>query len=152
WPSRCGRLRQGAGRTQEMPAERAGLSVATIGALEEGQRRRPHPHTLAALADALGLSYDERAGLLEAASGSTEPQAQRSPQLVWGGQWSTDQDPTPRLAARAAPAARVVRLPVPPTALIGRESEVEACAAALDPNRSVRRPLPLPRPGGGGQA
>src|SRR5262249_48673682 len=91
--SRLRRLRQGAGLTQEMLAERAGLSVATIGALEEGQRRRSHPHTVVALADALGLSNDERTGLLEAAHESSEPPARRSPQLMHGGQLSADQEP-----------------------------------------------------------
>jgi DNA-binding XRE family transcriptional regulator len=41
--SRLRRLRHRTGLTQEMLAERAGVSVATVGALEEGQRRRPHP-------------------------------------------------------------------------------------------------------------
>jgi transcriptional regulator with XRE-family HTH domain len=39
-----------AGLTQEVLAERAGLSLATLGALEQG-RRQPRPHTVAALAD-----------------------------------------------------------------------------------------------------
>src|SRR5262249_47410172 len=67
------RLRQRAGLTQEVLAERAGVSVATIGALEEGQRRRSYPNTAAALAEALGLSGDERAWLLQAASGNDAP-------------------------------------------------------------------------------
>ena len=61
------RLRLQARLTQEVLAERAGVSVATIGALEEERRRQPYPHTVAALAEALRLSGDERAAL-EAAS------------------------------------------------------------------------------------
>ncbi len=53
--------RQAAGLTQEELAERAGLSVKAISALESGRRRRPYPHTVRALADALGLSDEERA-------------------------------------------------------------------------------------------
>src|SRR6185312_1533387 len=55
------RLRVAAGLSQEALAERAGLSVQAIGALETGKRRRPYPNTIAALADALGLSERERA-------------------------------------------------------------------------------------------
>jgi predicted ATPase/DNA-binding XRE family transcriptional regulator len=57
-------LRLRAGLTQEALAERAGVSVATIGAIEEGQRRRPYPHTLRALADSLELSAADRAALI----------------------------------------------------------------------------------------
>jgi predicted ATPase len=45
------RLRQRAALSQEELAARAGVSVSTIRALEEAQRRRSHPHTLAAPAD-----------------------------------------------------------------------------------------------------
>jgi predicted ATPase len=133
-----------------MFAERAGVSVATIGALEEGQRRRPHPHTLAALADALGLSSEERARLLEAASGSSTSSVVRSPQRGRGARSSTEREPAP---APVAPGARVarVRLPVPPTALIGRESELATATALLDPSRSTVRLLTLTGPGGVGK-
>jgi transcriptional regulator with XRE-family HTH domain len=63
---RLRRLRVAAGLSQEALAERAGLSAQAIGALETGKRRRPYPHTVAALADALGLTEMERAALAEA--------------------------------------------------------------------------------------
>ncbi|HEV8637512.1 MAG TPA: helix-turn-helix domain-containing protein, partial [Chloroflexota bacterium] len=130
------RLRVRAGLTQEVLAERAGLGVATIGALEEGRRRRPYPSTVAALAAALGLAPADRAALLELASGpSARPDAPGPPPTAHG---------TTRPAAR-------VRLPVPPTALIGRETEVAAASAMLDPARSAVRLLTLVGPGGVGK-
>ena len=56
-------LRVRAGLTQEELAERAGLTPHAISALERGTRTRPYPHTLRALADALGLDEVERADL-----------------------------------------------------------------------------------------
>jgi transcriptional regulator with XRE-family HTH domain len=58
---RLRQLREAAGFTQEELAERAGLSVKAISALERGRRQRPYPHTVRALADALGLAEDARA-------------------------------------------------------------------------------------------
>jgi transcriptional regulator with XRE-family HTH domain len=59
-------LRETAGLTQEELAERAGLTAKTISLLERGERKRPHPHTVRTLADALGLSEGGRAVLTEA--------------------------------------------------------------------------------------
>ncbi|SDW64230.1 Helix-turn-helix domain-containing protein [Amycolatopsis xylanica] len=53
------RLREDARLTQEQLAEKAGLSTNAISALERGDRKRPYPHTLNALATALGLGEDE---------------------------------------------------------------------------------------------
>jgi transcriptional regulator with XRE-family HTH domain len=61
------KLREAAGLTQEELASRAGLSPTAVSALERGQRKRPYPHTVRALADALDLSDDERAALIDAA-------------------------------------------------------------------------------------
>jgi tetratricopeptide (TPR) repeat protein/transcriptional regulator with XRE-family HTH domain len=58
------RLRGAVGLSQAELAERAGLSVKAISALERGERRRPYPHTLRALAAALRLSAEDRAALL----------------------------------------------------------------------------------------
>ena len=49
------RQREAAGLSQEALAERAGLTADAVSALERGARRRPYPHTVRALADALGL-------------------------------------------------------------------------------------------------
>ena len=61
--TRLRQLREAAGLTQEELAERAGLTADAIAALERGRRRRPYPHTLRALADALGLPEEGRAAL-----------------------------------------------------------------------------------------
>ncbi|MDP9437408.1 MAG: helix-turn-helix domain-containing protein, partial [Actinomycetota bacterium] len=48
------RLRDAAGLTQEELAQRAGLTAKAVSALERGERRRPYPHTVRSLSDALG--------------------------------------------------------------------------------------------------
>ena len=64
---RLRRLRETAGLTQEELASRAHLSSDAVSALERGQRKRPYPHTVRALANALGLSEDERDVLIASA-------------------------------------------------------------------------------------
>ena len=51
--ARLRRLRGAAGLTQEELALRAGLSSDAVSRLERGQRKRPYPHTVRALAGAL---------------------------------------------------------------------------------------------------
>jgi DNA-binding XRE family transcriptional regulator len=65
-------LRQAAGLTQEELASRAGLSPNAVGALERGARRRPYPHTVRALSNALNLPEDKRAALLAAVHGQDD--------------------------------------------------------------------------------
>ena len=98
---RLRRLRQAAGLTQEELASRAGLTAKGISALERGERRRPYPHTVRSLANALGIPEEERATLIEAV-------------------------PKRGDVAHPAPAA-VVRstLPAPSTPLVGRERALE---------------------------
>src|SRR5262245_27298517 len=67
------RLRAASGLSQEALAERAGLSVKAVSALEQGTRRRPHPQTLRALSFGLGLSAEGRALLLSVAAGQATP-------------------------------------------------------------------------------
>jgi transcriptional regulator with XRE-family HTH domain len=55
------RARRHAGLTQELLAERAGISVRAITDLERGVNRSPRRDTLEMLADALELSADARA-------------------------------------------------------------------------------------------
>jgi transcriptional regulator with XRE-family HTH domain len=47
------RLREAAGLTQEELASRSGLSAIAVSSLERGARKRPYPHTVRSLADAL---------------------------------------------------------------------------------------------------
>jgi transcriptional regulator with XRE-family HTH domain len=70
-------LRLQAGLAQEALAERARLSVVTIGALERGRRSAPYPETLAKLAGALRLNSRDR-GKFEAAAGRP-PRPRRRP-------------------------------------------------------------------------
>ena len=58
-----------AGLSQEALAERSGLSVDAISALEQGRRTRPRAFTVGVLADALALDAADRAVLVSAAAG-----------------------------------------------------------------------------------
>ncbi|GAA3548470.1 tetratricopeptide repeat protein [Kribbella ginsengisoli] len=60
-------FRREAALTQEALAERAGLSVEAVRLLEAGRRRNPRPSTVRQLVEALGLSEQDGARLLEAA-------------------------------------------------------------------------------------
>ncbi len=101
------RLREAAALTQEELAQRAGLTAKGISDLERGARRRPYPHTVRSLADALELAEDERAALFAA---------------------------VPKRGGTAAGEAVEVlapTLPVQPTPLFGRERDLEEIKALL---------------------
>jgi transcriptional regulator with XRE-family HTH domain len=117
-------LREAAGLTQEQLAERSGLTAKAISALERGERQRPYPHTVQALASALGLDDKDLAALL-----ATVPKR--------GSAAATTHVP-------AVPSALV-----PPTALVGRADERVALHRLLD-NPSVRL-VTLLGPGGVGK-
>jgi predicted ATPase/DNA-binding XRE family transcriptional regulator len=104
---RLRRLREGTGLTQEELASRAGLSVRAISSLERGERRRPYPHTVRSLAEALELPEDERASLLAAVSGRGD----------------ATQVPT-----TTPPESD---LPIPSTPLLGRERELREVRGLL---------------------
>src|SRR3954471_8237587 len=94
-------LREAAGLSQEELAERAGLSSHAISALERGTRTRPYPHTMRALCEALGADADERAALVAAVPART------------------------RSAGASVDSAATQRsLPVPATALLGRDEDM----------------------------
>ena len=102
-------LRTAAGLTQEELAARARLSPNAIGALERGVRKRPYPHTVRSLADALDLGERDRDSLLAAVPGRDEAVPSRGD-----------------VAARRAPETLPVSaLPRPTTSLLGRERELD---------------------------
>jgi predicted ATPase/DNA-binding XRE family transcriptional regulator len=90
-------LREVAGFTQEELATVAGLSVHAVSALERGERRRPQVETLRALCAALDLTGAARDELLA----------------------------TARAPAVAAAALENTPPPLPITALVGRENDLE---------------------------
>jgi transcriptional regulator with XRE-family HTH domain len=103
------RYRLAASLSQEALAERAGLSPSAIASLERGRRTTPRLETVSLLATALGLDEGDRTALLAAATGT--PFGSR-----------TD-SPVAALPDRPMQAAT---LPLPPTALMGREHEEAA--------------------------
>jgi transcriptional regulator with XRE-family HTH domain len=115
--------------TQEELATRARITQKAVGALERGERRRPYPHTVRALAEALGLDDDERARLVAAVPPSGRGPRPDVPAAVL--------EPTNEW------------LPAPAGPVIGRDDQVESIAGALrDPSRLV---VTLTGPGGVGK-
>jgi transcriptional regulator with XRE-family HTH domain len=73
--------RLAAGLTQEVLAERAGISVRGVQAIE-GSINKPYPETARRLANALGLVEDERARLIALATPSPRRRAPAAPSSV----------------------------------------------------------------------
>jgi predicted ATPase/transcriptional regulator with XRE-family HTH domain len=94
-------LRTARSLTQEELAERAGITAKAVSALERGDRRRPYPHTVRSLADALGLEGGERERLVGAVPGRTT-------------------------TGRA-----VAALPAPQGAVLGRDADVDAVSGLV---------------------
>jgi predicted ATPase/DNA-binding XRE family transcriptional regulator len=116
-------LREAAGFTQEKLATVAGLSVHAVSALERGERRRPHVETMRALSAALDLAGATRDAFFESAR--SQAQATAVDELIGAS------------------------LPVPMTALLGRDSDVETLRQWLaDP---AARLITLIGPGGVGK-
>jgi predicted ATPase/transcriptional regulator with XRE-family HTH domain len=124
------RYRLAAGLTQELLAERSGISARGVQDLERGVHTTPHAETVRRLAQALELDARAQAALVEAAHPETT--AQGAPAVV--------------LLRQRAP-------PVPATPLIGREHEVAEASALLRPSGgdTGARLLTLTGPGGVGK-
>ncbi|MEZ4522283.1 MAG: tetratricopeptide repeat protein [Thermomicrobiales bacterium] len=118
------RLRGNAGLTQAELAERAGISVKAVAALESGRRKRPYPSTLRSLANALGLSDQQYRDLSGIVQKRTPPLSKSSNE-------------------RAA-------LPLPPTPIIGRDRELSDVGELL--RDGSMRLLTLTGPGGVGKS
>ncbi|TME33916.1 MAG: helix-turn-helix domain-containing protein [Chloroflexi bacterium] len=123
------RFRLAAGFSQEQLAERAGLSVDAVAALERGRRTTPRPSTLALLAKALGLTPTERDFLLSAAAQSRAAGTRR--------------------ASRSS--SEAAQLPVPATSLVGREQETAAVSNLLKQDGGLGRLVTLTGPSGVGK-
>jgi predicted ATPase/transcriptional regulator with XRE-family HTH domain len=116
-------LREAAGYTQEELATIAGLSVDGVSALERGERRRPHVDTVRALSAALDLQGDIREALRQSA---------RPPAA---------QDAVDELSGAS--------LPIPPTAIVGRDADLHTLRHWIaDP---TARLITLTGPGGSGK-
>jgi predicted ATPase/DNA-binding XRE family transcriptional regulator len=116
-------LREAAGFTQEELATVSGLSVHAVSSLERGQRRRPYPDTVRALAGALELNGEARDALFESA----------------------------RAAASDTVVDELIDclLPLAPTDLIGRDHEMRTLQRWLV--RPSLRLITLTGPGGAGK-
>ncbi|MFE6770747.1 BTAD domain-containing putative transcriptional regulator [Streptomyces fimicarius] len=75
-------FRRRAGLSQEAAASRAGVSTRALRDIERGRVRRPRPHTLRSLAEALELSGEELADLLTAAARTGSPRDTGRPRLL----------------------------------------------------------------------
>jgi predicted ATPase/transcriptional regulator with XRE-family HTH domain len=122
------RYRRAAGLTQEELAERAGLSIHSISNLERGVRHLPRKDTVRLLADALALSPEEHAALLDAV---------HTQRTTSGSASSPTRDGVSH------------HLPVPPRPLIGRDYDMSAASSLL--RRADVRLLTLCGPPGVGK-
>jgi predicted ATPase/DNA-binding XRE family transcriptional regulator len=130
-PSPLGKLlkqyRRNAALSQDELADRSGVSARTISDLERGQRPSAHLETLRLLAEALNLSAEERAKLIQTAQAPLIETTLR-----------------PHSSPPGAPT-----IPVPATRLVGREQELDEISLLLSGDDC--RLLTLVGPGGVGK-
>ncbi|CAN5163529.1 BTAD domain-containing putative transcriptional regulator [soil metagenome] len=124
-------LRESAGLTQEELAAKAGMTAKGVSAIERGERKRPYPHTVRSLAEALELTDEKRAALLDAMPSRHQ----------------RNSDPAP--IAASAPETLASNLPAPTTPFLGRERELKEIGNLLA--RSETRLLTLTGVGGMGK-
>jgi predicted ATPase/DNA-binding CsgD family transcriptional regulator/DNA-binding XRE family transcriptional regulator len=138
------RYRLAAGLTQRALAERAGVSLRALNALELGHRQTAHKRTIALLADALHLAPDDRTTLEAAGRLHRQPGRRTLVLLSPTTPPAFNVDP-----ASPSPHARLHNLPLPPSPVLGRERELAELTALL--RQHERRLLTLTGPGGVGK-
>ena len=121
--------------TQEDLAVRAGLSAPAITKLETGERQRPHPPTVRALATALGLAGEEHATFVRAAY-AREPFVPAPTSLVAIGTSITSELPLPRPEGRPA-GSHAHNLPAQLTSFVERAGEMVKVRQCLCESRLV---------------
>ncbi|GIJ57815.1 ATP-binding protein [Virgisporangium aurantiacum] len=107
------------GLSQEELAERTGIGVRSIGKIEAGRIANPRPATVRRLADAFGLTGDERDRFCSAATVTAD---------------ATPAAGAPATATRIPPARRVTpaQLPADVARFTGRQAQLDRLTAALD--------------------
>jgi non-specific serine/threonine protein kinase len=129
------RQRRAAGLSQEALAERAGLSVNTIGALEAGVSQAPRRETLdllvAALATALALSPQDQDALADEFAAAARAARAVPFDAAISEPAAAGAVPGPPDALPASPPVVRSNLPVQVTSFIGREREQAEVAALL---------------------
>src|SRR5262249_32948977 len=141
------------GLSQDELAERAGLSVQAIGALERGVTQWPYRDTVARLAEALGLDTAERRALETAARRPSRGATDAGPPDV-ARRAGRSASSLPDQETPAPAYAMGDTLPVPLTPLIGRAHELATICRALrgdPPAGPPVRLLTLTGPGGIGK-
>ena len=115
------RYRLAAGLTQEALAERAGVSLDGISALERGYRRSPHRDTLALLAGALALSDGQRHAFEASAARPAFPR-RREEASVTVGPWAN---------------SPFANLPLALSSFVGRDRELTEIGTLVRGHRMV---------------
>jgi predicted ATPase/DNA-binding XRE family transcriptional regulator len=145
-------LRIDARLSQEALAERARISLDTVGALERGRRQAPHRDTLALISEGLGLAPEDHARLEAAAAASRrvgQPRISASDLPTGAGHVATrvSGDDDSGGGDEEAESEPKHNLPYPLTSLFGRERELQELATSI----RARRLITLHGPGGVGK-
>jgi predicted ATPase/transcriptional regulator with XRE-family HTH domain len=128
------RYRLATGLSQEGLAERAGLSVQALSALENGRRQAPYRHTVTLLARAMGLSDAETTALEAAIVRRRVPVSAEAPILAIQNPETTPAHDSGGDAFAQPPRTN---LPTALTSFIGREREQAEVRALLAAARLV---------------
>jgi predicted ATPase/transcriptional regulator with XRE-family HTH domain len=109
--------------TQEELAQRAGCSKFALRKIESGERR-PSKQLAELLAGSLEISPEDKQTFIRVARGETNLERLHAPSL--DSSFASSSDTSTRLGASLQPVPASNRIPLPPTPLLGRDSELAA--------------------------